>query len=101
MMNPHLIVAAVLGMSLLVSAGPSSRSTHDKTFWRALAQNGFVPPSGEPLPGLVAELSGYLGSSDPELRDDIAYSTLANWIYRQKIVPVELRRSLLNDWTGN
>ena len=58
-------------------------------------------PAGASLPALVAELDGYLGAPDPELRDDIGYSTLAAWIYRQKVVPVELRRSLLTTWSVN
>ena len=76
-------------------------SAHDKAFWRGVAQAKFAVPAGESLPAMVAELGGYLGSPDPELRDDIAYSTLASWIYQQKVVPVELRRALLAQWTND
>lgn len=47
---------------------------------------------------MVADLSEYLGSPAPELRDDIAYIAPTSWIYRQKIVPIDLRRRLLDDW---
>jgi hypothetical protein len=89
-----LVVAAMTGTS-------AQRAGHDKAFWQRIAENKFAPPAGEPLAPLVQELSGYLGSADPDLRDEIAYTTLVSWIYRQRIVPVELRRQLLREWTAN
>ena len=91
----------LLILLLSVGAATQSPAVHDKAFWRAVAANKFAPPAAEPLPPLVAELSGYLASPDPELRDDIAYSTLASWIYRQRIVPVDARRALLGEWSRN
>jgi len=91
------MIPAAAGQSRL----PAVTTPHDKTFWLDVATKKFAVPAGTPLPELVAELSGYLGVADPDLRDDIAYSTLTNWIYRQRIVPVELRRTLLAQWTGN
>ncbi|MCR4373484.1 MAG: DUF2785 domain-containing protein, partial [Acidobacteria bacterium] len=79
----------------------SSPAAHDKAFWRAIAANKFVPPPGAPLPALLDELTAWLGSPDPEWRDDIAYTTLAQWIYRLRIVPVEERRRLIGVWTAN
>jgi hypothetical protein len=35
------------------------------------------------------------------LRDDLGYSTLANWIYRQRVVPVDERLRLLGVWENN
>jgi len=50
---------------------------------------------------LVRELSGYLGSTDPELRDDLAYSILDAWIvYRNQLSATELN-SLESDWEAN
>lgn len=94
-------IAAVMAVLALTTASASQTAGHDKTWWKQIAANKYVPPAGEPLPPLVRELSGYLGSPDPELRDDIGYTTLVAWIYRQKIVPVEMRRGLLTEWTGN
>ena len=79
----------------------AQRAVHDKAFWQQIAKNNYAVPAGGPLLALVKELSGYLASSDPELRDDIGYSTLVAWIYRQKIVPVGMRRELLTAWTAN
>jgi hypothetical protein len=79
----------------------SSPAAHDKAFWQAIAANKFVPPPGTPMPALLDELTSRLGSPDPEWRDDIAYTTLAQWIYRLRIVPVEERRRLIGVWTAN
>ncbi len=97
----HLATVLLLGAAAHLPRSAPSQSPHDKAFWRAIAQSAYAVPAGESLPGLVAELSEYLASPDPELRDDIAYSTLTAWIYRQRIVPVELRRTLLAEWTAN
>jgi hypothetical protein len=88
-------------------AAPAHRSqarasaTHDKAFWREVAARTFTPPAGEPLPALVQELSGFLASPDPELRDDIGYSGLVAWIYRQRLVPPDSCRTLMADWQRN
>ena len=73
----------------------------DKAYWQGVIKNEFTPPAGVPLPILLDELNTMLGSPDPESRDDIAYSVLANWIYRQRIVPVEERMRLLRSWQDN
>lgn len=73
----------------------------DKAFWRAVMTNDVKAPADVPLPVLLNELSARLGSPDPEWRDDIAYSVLANWIYRQRIVPEDERRRLLRSWQDN
>lgn len=75
--------------------------TRDKAFWQAVIKDEFKVPATVPLPVLLGELSAMLGSPDPELRDDIAYSVLANWMYRQRVVPVEERLRLLQTWEGN
>ena len=95
------VVAATLALSAPVWAQTPAAPKHDKAFWRAIAASKFAVPAGESVPALTAELSGYLGSPDSEWRDDVAYSTLASWIYRQRIIPVELRRTLLAEWTGH
>jgi hypothetical protein len=76
-------------------------STHGKAFWQAIAKNDFQVPAGESLPELAGELSGMLGSADPELRDEIAYTILAYWIYEKRLLsPAELQ-PLTREWAGN
>lgn len=54
--------------------------------WPALA--GFPFPEGAPA-GLVAdELSAMLVSTDPQVRDDHAYTAAARWIREGRLDPV-------------
>jgi Protein of unknown function (DUF2785) len=91
----------VAGLALLWAAGAAAASVHDVTFWRAIVQDHYTPPPGSDVPALVEELTGMLSSADPELRDDIAYSTLASWIYQQKIVGPGALRSLIERLVAN
>jgi hypothetical protein len=90
-------VCAVTVWAMIQAPSPA----HDKAFWQSVAANKFAVPSGQSLPALLDELTTLLGSRDPELRDDIAYTTLVHWIYRQRLVSVEERRRLLREWTMN
>lgn len=91
----------VVATPATLAAQQSSAAARDKTFWQAVAAKEFAVPAGVPLPTLLDELTQMLGHVDPELRDDLAYSTLANWIYRQRIVPVDERVRLLGAWEKN
>ena len=63
----------------------------DKDFWVSVASNDFVVPEGYTLDNLTEILFSYLGSIDPELRDDIAYVVYANWL-RRELYPHEVIR---------
>jgi hypothetical protein len=93
--------SALTACVLLVAMSQAPATTHDKAFWQSVAANKFAVPAGAALPALLDELTMMLGSADPELRDDIAYTTLVHWIFRQRIVPVEERRRLVREWTAN
>jgi len=54
----------------------------DKFFWKTLQENDYAIPAGHTPTSLTAELFTYLGSTDPELRDEIAYETFANFLLR-------------------
>lgn len=54
----------------------------DKAFWLAIKEQDYQLPSEPGLEALTAELMGYLGALDPEIRDGIAYYTLGTWIGR-------------------
>lgn len=103
-MRQRTIVVCLWLLALFVSVPAASAQTPavtDPAFWRAVAANEFKVPTGQSLPAMLDALTGLLGSPDPVLRDDVAYSTLANWIYRQRVVPVEERRRLLGVWQAN
>lgn len=82
-------------------ASAQAQAGHDKAFWQAIRAADYAVPAGEALPELTRELNGYLGSTDPELRDDIAYTVLTRWIIVTRIVPPGLLRSLIANWTSN
>ncbi|MBK9926715.1 MAG: DUF2785 domain-containing protein [Anaerolineales bacterium] len=71
-----------------------------KEFWISLAKNDYKIPEGHTLQGLTKELFSYLGSTDPELRDDIAYMVYANWLKREMYITDEIRAHV-NELLGN
>lgn len=74
----------ILVPCLLVSAtalGAGAEKPHQKNFWRAIVANEYEAPAGMPLNQLVPELTGLLGSTDGERRDDLALNFLETWIY--------------------
>jgi len=50
--------------------------------WKAVLNDDFQVPDHAPLGDLTAELTELLGSPDADLRDRLAYPTLATWIER-------------------
>ena len=82
-------------------AAASPVVSHDKAFWHRVMANDFTVPTAEPMAPLLHELSSYLASSDPELRDDIAYNVLVHWLYVQDEVPAELRDELISTWEAD
>jgi Protein of unknown function (DUF2785) len=101
-----ILPVAVVAFGLSSVASPEYMQqppdpVHDKPFWRAIAANHYQLPPGEKPFALAQELSGYLGSPDPELRDDLAYSILTVWIVnRQQFSPEELLQ-LEGQWSAN
>lgn len=67
----------------------------DKTFWNAIIENEYSLPKGHTVEELSATLLSYLGSTDPELRDDIAYMVLINWINKDILTPQQLRQMIM------
>ncbi|MBL8749666.1 MAG: DUF2785 domain-containing protein [Planctomycetes bacterium] len=74
----------------------------DKAFWRALLGADARRPTADEVVQLLPELSGMLGSRDSELRDDIAYTLLAQWLHKDADppVPIAQQRQLLAQWTS-
>jgi hypothetical protein len=104
----HFLVTALtplLAATISLAAAPvrhlQNEPAHNRQFWRDIAKNHYAIPQGQQVFSLVRELSGYLGSPDPELRDDLAYSILDVWIvYRNQLSASELN-SLESEWETN
>jgi len=63
----------------------------DKDFWVSIAKNDYKIPEGHSLEELTKTLFSYLGSTDPELRDDIAYIVYAIFLKREMYSKEEIR----------
>jgi hypothetical protein len=83
---------AALAAALCVVSG--AQEPHSIQFWRPIVEHDFAVPEGGDIGTLTIELAELLASSDPELRDDVGYSTLAAWIYRKQTVGPETVRAL-------
>jgi len=94
----YLTGTVALSLCAAVAAAPAS---HDVAFWRAIVRGKYALPNGSDVPALAGELTDMLASADPELRDEIAYSTLASWIYQQKILNGEALRPLTERLIAN
>jgi hypothetical protein len=84
------VVAALLLAPVGARAAAQS-AVHDREFWVALRSAGFKLPPGESAGPLAFEAASLLGSTDPELRDDIAYEAIETWVYgEQRLDAAEL-----------
>jgi hypothetical protein len=72
----------------------------DRSFWRVIANDENALPQGEWVAELTPELLGWLGSTDPELRDEFAYRILAAWIERGQYGAEQLR-TMAKQMTAN
>jgi len=63
----------------------------DKEFWLEIHKNKYEIPAGHTLAELTSELFSYLGSTDPQLRDEIGYTVFANWLKQERYSVEEVR----------
>jgi hypothetical protein len=103
-----LVTSAMLSIAIVAIASPphhpsrqQTLSSHDRVFWRSIVQDNYRVPPGQSAFALIHELNNYLGTPDPELRDDLAYTLMDAWIvYQQQLSGPELI-SLLGTWQSN
>jgi hypothetical protein len=81
---------------LTLQAAPRERA-----FWVAIVANKYDVPAGEKPFELLVEMDALLGSTDPVLRDDVAYGAAANWIVRRKLLTPAQQKVLLDRWLEN
>jgi len=94
----------VLAITIFVCASARlacGQVAHGKEYWRGIAGKGYEVPEGEKAFALAKELSGYLKSSDAELRDDLAYSILAEWILHKDVFSKDELLAFEEEWRGN
>jgi hypothetical protein len=88
-------------LSWLSLAGTAAAAQHPRAFWREIVRTGYKVPAGESPAALLRELSGYLGSPDPEMRDELSAAITEEWIYQQKLLTPSELRELLARWSAN
>jgi hypothetical protein len=91
----YLVAAAWLAL------GAAPPQGHDKAYWRAIVDAKFEVPSGSTAQALAPELLASLGSADPEMRDDLAFSILTAWTYRQKRLDPDQLRPIIGTLEAN
>lgn len=90
----------LLALPSLAAAAPQDTAAHDREFWRAIVKNRYAVPAGQRAYPLIEELGNFLGSTDSELRDDLAYSITAAWVLHQDLTDAELN-SVADEWLPN
>lgn len=95
------LLAALILMSLAAPVPAGKAGAHDAAYWRAVIADDYAVPEGESPAALIGELSGLLGSPDPEQRDTFAYGIPARWIYVQELLAPRDLRKLVDAWSAN
>ncbi|HWZ98741.1 MAG TPA: DUF2785 domain-containing protein [Candidatus Dormibacteraeota bacterium] len=94
--------AIVLLLVILGAVGAAcGQGAHGREYWKAIQANHYNVPEGAKAIVLAKELSGYLKLSDSELRDDFAYSILAEWILHKDVFSKEELLAFEEEWRGN
>ena len=84
-------LAMVLTLLLAQRAVAAEQPSHDRAYWLELRARQFEVPQSKPILPLALEATRLLGSTDPQLRDAVAYEALEMWIYRNpRLSPSEL-----------
>jgi Protein of unknown function (DUF2785) len=73
----------LIALLALPMAALDTAAAHDKAYWQALRADHFNLPPDEAVAPLVLEAATLLGSTDPELRDGIAYEAMIAWVYKE------------------
>ncbi|MBV9330860.1 MAG: hypothetical protein JOZ55_04835, partial [Alphaproteobacteria bacterium] len=90
--------AAGAGQSAMAEG---SDLTRNPEFWRTIAKNDYAVPAGMTAAALSRPLIEMLGSPDPEIRDEIAYTSLAQWIYQKRLLSDEDLRPVIAELLAN
>lgn len=77
---------ALLVLPLCATTAAIAQPAHPTAFWRTLKQSEFKLAPGQSAAALATEATQLLGSTDPEIRDGIAYEALSDWIYRDQLL---------------
>jgi hypothetical protein len=98
-------IVAALSVFLLAFSLPTitagQGAPRDRAAWIALAKGGFAVPDGDAAFDLLQDMNPLLGSTDPVLRDDVAYTAAERWILRERKIRPAAQDMLLIMWGKN
>lgn len=80
------MLRAALALAFVAVTSVAASAAHPPEFWLGIAKAGFTPPAGADMAALAVELCDLFASPDPQLRDDVGYSTFAAWVYQKKLL---------------
>lgn len=76
----NIATVALLGLLSAIPAAPAPMTDHNRQYFREITAHHFAVPPGASAFALAQELTPWLASPDPGLRDDLAYTILDIWI---------------------
>ena len=94
-------ILCLLCLLVVPTAIQSATSGHDRTFWLSIVHRKYEVPAGEDPFKLLLEMNDLLGSADPVLRDDVAYSSAARWVLGKRLLTAPQQKELLAVWLDN
>ncbi len=86
----YIVTAAAICILTVIPAGHAQSPNHDRQYFREITTQHFAVPTGESAFALAQELTPWLASPDPELRDDLAYAILDVWIRQRLLTDAQL-----------
>lgn len=94
---PCLLAGLLVG-PLVAQAATAPAKAPDAAALRAWLLPNAKAPEAAAWPPLLAALTTLLEAPEPEVRDDLAFTLLAKWLVRDRVVPVAERHQLLEAW---
>jgi hypothetical protein len=98
---PAVMGAVVLVLTGALSQAPASDVRMDRAAWTALRDAKFAVPEGRTAFEMLRAMTPLIASTDPFLRDNVAYEAAAKWIYADKLLSDAEQREILRAWTAN
>jgi hypothetical protein len=86
------VLAASCAFASQIAAPPAGNATRppDRQYFRDIVAHQFAVPAGASAFALAQQLTPWLASSDPTLRDDLAYTILDQWIRHGQLTAAQL-----------
>jgi hypothetical protein len=101
-----MMLLAALPFALMLAASddpqtPPAAMQNDRAAWAALREAKFAVPAGRTAFEMLTAMTPLIASTDPFLRDNVAYEAAAKWIYTDKLLTPDEQRQILRAWIAN